>query len=190
MNEQTLSSRWVGGFITIFLLGAAAAAASTPAASQPVRVTGSLISVVGGARTAQPFILTLDRYSSAADLQRLGGFLAAGPYALRDALWARRAGTLSVGGGLGYPVAVAFVSDTPGSRTVRLILDRPLSSFEVAHSTRSSKYPFGYLELELDHEGRGQGFMMGAAKLRLEGESLAVTSLGAQPLRLLAVRTE
>jgi hypothetical protein len=191
MKRQATSLRSIIGLLMI--IGAARGMAATPLAANPQseRVTGNLVSVVTGARTSQPFILTIDRYATDAELQRLGGVLAAqGPYTLRDTLWTLRAGTLSVGGGLGYPVSVALSEDTPTGRTVRVIIDRPLSRFEVAHSTRSSKYPFGYLELNLDRDGRGQGVMFGAAQLRAEGSTVAVKSLGAQPFRLLAVRAD
>jgi hypothetical protein len=152
-------------------------------------VTGNLVNIVGGARRSVPFSLTIDRYASQHDVDKMLELLAQrGPRQLRDALWEKRAGTLEVGGGLGYPVAVAFLRDTPKGRDLEVVFNRPLSAFEVSHGTRSSHYPFSVIQLNLDGAGNGSGVLIGAARLTAGPGTLTVQSLGTQPLRLLAVR--
>jgi hypothetical protein len=181
--------------IELVLISAAAtalaAAAAVEPAAQPEHFTGSLVNTMAGARFSQPFILSVDRFASDADLQRLAGILAArGPYFLRDELWKENAGYLRIGGRIGYPIAAVFAQETPAGRSLRVVLNRPLSSFEVAHYTRSSKYPFSVVELNLDKNGKGEGHFIAAAKMQLEGKTLEIESLGVQPLRLLAVRED
>jgi hypothetical protein len=180
------------------LLAAAALAAPAPApapgeayAPRPDQFTGSLVSLVRGARSSKPFVLSIDHYTTGPELQRLADTLGAkGPYAARDELWKQTAGYLSVGGRIGYPVSAVLSQDTPNGRMIRVVVNRPMSTFEVQYSTRSSKYPFSLIELTIDRNGHGEGRLIGAAKLRMRGNELSFESLGTQPLRLLDVRED
>jgi hypothetical protein len=170
---------------------ARAAAAPEPAPEPaPEHFVGHLIDTMASARFTRPFILEIDRYASAAEAQRLTGVLAArGRLGLRDDLWKSNAGYLSVGGGLGYPIAAAFVEDTPAGRTIRVFLDRPLGFFETQYYFRSYRYPFTVIELTVDKDGNGEGRFILAANLQSRGaDTLEVESLGAMPFRLLHVR--
>lgn len=168
----------------------AAAAPATPGA-RPDHFEGSLVNIVAGARSSQPFSLSVDHYATPADLQRLADALATkGAFSARDQLWKETSGYLSVGGRLGYPIAAVTSEETPGGRQIRVIVNRPLSAFEAQYYTRSSKYPFTVVELTLDNNGHGEGRLIGAAKMRLQGNEIAFESLGTQPVRLLDVRQD
>jgi hypothetical protein len=168
---------------------AAASAASAASLAHPDQFTGSLVNTVAGARFSQPFILSVDHYAGDAEVQRLTGLLAEkGPYSLRDELWKHSAGYLRIGGRIGYPVAAVLSQDTATGRKLTVVLNRPLSPFEVQYYARSSMYPFTVLELDLDPSGAGNGTLIGAAKMQMHGDTLTIESLGIQPLRLLAVR--
>lgn len=165
------------------------AATTSPVPTHSERFTGALVNVYAGARSSQPFILSVNHYSDEADLERITGTLARrGPFSLRDKLWQEDAGTLSVGGGIGYPVAAVFSEEGPSGRTLRVLFNRPLQGFELSRITRSSKYPFGYLELHLDKNDNGEGQMIAAARLHPSGDTLEVVSLGSQPFRLVGIR--
>jgi hypothetical protein len=168
---------------------AASAAASVAPSAHPDQFTGSLVNTVAGARFSQPFILSVDHYAGDAEVHRLTGLLAEkGPYPLRDELWKHSAGYLRIGGHIGYPVAAVLSQDTATGRKLTVVLNRPLSPFEVQYYARSSMYPFTVLELDLDQSGAGHGTLIGAAKMQMHGDTLTIESLGVQPLRLLAVR--
>jgi hypothetical protein len=169
-------------------LGAAIAAGA--AAEHPDQFTGNMVNTLG-VRFNQPFVLSVDRYAGAAEVQRLTGTLAAkGQYSLRDELWRQpSAGYLSVGGRLGYPVAAVLSQETPTGHTLHVVLNRPLSGREVQYFARSSKYPFTVLEINVDNNGRGEGSLLAAARMQMHGDTLEFVSLGIQPVRLLAVRT-
>jgi hypothetical protein len=179
-------------------LHAASADRQPASASGDLRITGNLIDTYGDVRrSSQPFILTIDHFSSDADLQAMNGRLTtngyelgndAGAYGVRDNLWHRvQDGTLRVGGGIGYPVSLATSQETPNGRTLRMYLNRPLGAFEVQNYTRSSRYPFTYIEINLDKNGKGQGALIAAARLSPASAAPQVTSLGSQPIRLLDV---
>jgi hypothetical protein len=80
--------------------------------------------------------------------------------------------------------------ETANGRTLHVVLNRPLSLREVQYFSRSSKYPFTVLELNVDKNGKGDGRLLGAAKMQMHGDTLEFESLGIQPIRLLAVRAD
>ncbi|HTQ78856.1 MAG TPA: hypothetical protein VMM92_02585 [Thermoanaerobaculia bacterium] len=178
--------------IFTLLIGITAVAAANTPMPRPdstERFSGALVNLNRGARFTQPFTLSVAHYSSEAELERLSEILATqGPYSLRDELWKLDAGYLRIGGGIGYPVAAVVSRETENGRTLRIFLNRPLRNREVAFNTRSSKYPFGYIELNLDRHDQGNGQMIAAAKLKKTGNTLEIESLGIQPVRLLDVR--
>jgi hypothetical protein len=170
---------------------AAGAAAPVEPAMHPEQFTGSLVNLERGAPFSQPFVLYVDHYATAAEVQRLTDVLTAkGPFSLRDELWKNQAGYLSIGGGIGFPVGAVFSQATPDGRIVRVLLNRRLGNFEVQNYTRSSKYLFTVVELHLDKNGKGDGLLVGDARMQLSGDTLTVTSLGNLAGRLLAVRTD
>ncbi|HYL05529.1 MAG TPA: hypothetical protein VE075_05795 [Thermoanaerobaculia bacterium] len=180
--------------ITALVMGAALGTAIAAGAvmEHPDQYTGNMVNTVAGARFNQPFVLSVDHYADGADVQRLTGTLAArGQYSLRDELWHERSsGYLRVGGRIGYPVAAVLSQQTANGRTLHVVLNRPLSTREVQYFTRSSKYPFTVLELNVDNNGKGEGRLLGAAKMEMRGNTLEFVSLGIQPVRLLAVHAD
>src|SRR5579863_5514225 len=153
--------------------GAAMAGASTGGASatQPERFTGNLVDTLATARASRPFILSVDHITDVSEIQRFNGVITGqGLYHLRDELWKQNAGYLSIGGGLGYPVGAVLSQETPNGRLLRVVLNRPEWIREVQSYARSSKYPFTVLELKLDQNGKGDGLVIGAAKLQLQGD--------------------
>ncbi|HTG34414.1 MAG TPA: hypothetical protein VLB76_15930 [Thermoanaerobaculia bacterium] len=183
-----------------FFILAALLVLSTAAFAQPVggeRFTANLVDPAGhfgrvrGSNTAQ-ILIHIDHYSEDAETQRLAGILQQkGPDALRDALWDKEVGYIRVGGGLGYPIAVARSHPAPdGGRIIRLMMDRQLSQREVINNSRTVDYPFTFIEIKVDRNGKGEGQFYQAAKVRLSGDKFEVENYSPQPLRLLAVKAE
>jgi hypothetical protein len=52
-------------------------------------------------------------------------------------------------------------------RTIRILIDRQMSFFELTRGTRSREYQFSALELYLDEKGNGDGLLYPAAKLKI-----------------------
>ena len=71
-----------------------------------------------------------------------------------------------------------------GGRRIRLITDRPIAAVEMMRGLRSEDYPIGWIELEVDAEGKGEGKMIGAAQVEVKDGKLVVESFGTQPVRL------
>lgn len=148
---------------------------------------GTIANMVGGGTA--PVVIHIDHYSSDEEVANLREVLASkGPAALREALWDLEAGYIRVRGGLGYPIAAARSHpQADGGRLIRLMIDRPLSFREAALNLRSVDYPFSYIELHLDASGKGDGKLIAAAKVSLDGHTVNIVSFGVQPFRLLNV---
>ncbi|MEA2599769.1 MAG: hypothetical protein QOF89_761 [Acidobacteriota bacterium] len=153
------------------------------------QLTATIVNMEGGGTA--PVVIHIDHYSSEAEVQRLKGILAdKGPSALRDALWDLEAGYIRVGGGLGYPIAVATSRpDGKGGRVVRLMMDRPISYREAVTDALSRDYPFSYVEIPVNGNGKGEGKFIAAARVSITAGTVDIESYGIQPLRLLNVRT-
>jgi hypothetical protein len=171
----------------------AALALSAAAFAEPHQITGNLVAPAGTARHAgtAPVVIHIDHYTEDAEVQRLQGILQRqGPNALRDALWDREAGFIRIGGSLGYPIAAARAHPTPdGGQVIRLMIDRPIAQWEVINNLRTVDYPFAFVEIKLDRNGRGQGDFYQAARVSMTGnDTLHVENYSPQPLKVLAVR--
>ena len=152
------------------------------------QITATLANLEGGGTA--PVVIHIDHYSSEAEIAKLKGILAdKGPNALRDALWDLEAGYIRVGGGLGYPIAVATSRpDGKGGRVVRLMLDRPLSYRELVNDALTRNYPFSYAEINLNGSAKGEGKFIAAAKVSITAGTVDIESFGIQPWRLLNVK--
>jgi len=193
MHQRTHSTLFRTAMLTLAL---ALFAATASFAQRGEQIMANLVDPAGhfghrGGSTA-PIVIHLDHYSSDAEVQKLADILAGkGPDALRDALWNQEVGYIRVGGGLGYPIAAARSKETPAGRVIRMMIDRPISQREVLNNTFSSDYPFSYIEINLDHSGKGDGQFFAAAKVSLKKDgTLTVESFSPQPLRVLGVQVQ
>jgi len=75
-----------------------------------------------------------------------------------------------------------------GGRRIILMTDRPMAFAERVSGSVSRDYPLTWIELRLDAEGRGDGSVSIAARLRLVGDVLGIENLANQPARLNEVR--
>lgn len=180
---------WNAGSLRLALAVTLLIPAAALAQSAGERFTANLVDPQGRV-TVAPVVITINRYTPDAEVPRLAGILSQkGPNALRDALWELdEAGYLRVGGSLGYPIAVARSANTESGRVVRLMMDRPIAFWESWNNSRSLDYPFSYIELRLDSNGKGEGQMIPAARVSLSGGTLDVEGLGFQPVKLLNVQ--
>jgi hypothetical protein len=177
---------------SVLALAFSTALALSTAAFAETQFTGNLVAPAGTARHTgtAPVLIHIDHYTEDAQVQRLQGILQQkGPDALREALWDQEAGYLRIGGGLGYPIAAARSHATPdGGTIVRLMIDRPIAQYEVINNLRTVDYPFAFVEIKLDRNGKGDGQFYQAAKVSMTGnDTLHVENYSPQPLKLLNV---
>lgn len=157
--------------------------------------TGTLIGIGGPqAGRSATFTLTLnDRTSRTA----AGGYAnllrTKGQDALLKQLQGKDVGTFSLAGYTGQRVNFAYETDTPEGKKLTILFERWLQPFELRYGTRSQEYPFTYMELSIDKDGKGNGTMIGAAKVYFEKDdpsTLNVENFSVYPLRVVNVEME
>jgi hypothetical protein len=181
------------GFLCVLCCIAMFAVPSVSVPNGTQRVTGTFYSMSG--RTAgrsRPFTLIINRYTAPNQLRELNEALGRGGQdELLRTLSKMDAGRIQIGPGVGV-TANAIIADAWGDGGTRLtvLYERWVRFFELRYGTRSQDYPIGYAELFLDRNGKGEGTMIPAARVRLKGENTwEVEDFGAFPARLLGLRS-
>jgi hypothetical protein len=161
-----------------------------PAQSSNLRVNGTVYFMSGRiAGRSLPFSLIVNRYSSAGEVAELNEGLQRGEDQLLRTLSRMSAGRIQIGTGVGL-VANAIIA-VPWENGTRLtvLYERNVTFFELRYGRRSADYRFGYAELFLDQRGRGQGTLIGAAKVKMiGGNTWEVEDFGTFPARLMGLR--
>ena len=113
------------------------------------------------------FSIQVDEYTSDEEFIEFMEILAGGgPRRLEDAFLRSRKGRIVINS-MGYDVALVRSTPTETGRVVRVFTVRHLGFDESVRQTRSREYPFGMIELQLNHNGRGDGVLVVAARLQL-----------------------
>jgi hypothetical protein len=101
------------------------------------------------------------------------------------------AGRIQIGTGVGLR-ANAIIADPWGEGGTKLSVfyERNLTFFELRYGTRSQDYRIGYAEIFLDRNGKGEGTLIPAARVRLkDGNTWEVEDFGVFPARLMGLRS-
>lgn len=157
------------------------------------RITGTFVSMSGrtSGRTRQ-FTLTINRYTPPGQIRELTDALSRGGQdELLKTMSDMDAGRIVVGTGVGVPAKVVMVDPWgDGGRRIIVLYERWLQFFELRYGTRSRDYPVGYAEMYIDRNGRGEGTMIPAARVRLRNNNTwEVEDFGAFPARLMGLRS-
>ncbi len=178
------------------LCGAALFAAPAQSSSTAVfseRVNGTVVGISGRlARRSRPFSLIINSYTPANQIRELNEALERdGQDGLLNALSKMNAGRIQIGTGIGVPANAIIVDPWgEGGRKLTVFYERNLSFFELRYGTRSEMYRVGYAEIFLNREGRGEGTLIPAARVRLrDGNTWEVEDFGVFPARLLGLRS-
>lgn len=159
------------------------------------RINGTFYAISSGRATGRSrsgqFSLIVNRYTAANELRELNEALQGGQDDLLKALSKMDAGRVQIGTGVGVP-ANAIIRDPWGDGGTKLTVfyERYIRFFELRYGTRSQDYPIGYAEIFLDRNGRGEGTLIPAAKVRLKGgNTWEVEDFGVLPARLMGLRS-
>ena len=169
---------------------------AVPSQSEPndnEKITGTFVSMSGrtSGRTRQ-FTVTVDRYTPPNQIRELNEALASGGQdELLKAMGKMDAGRIQIGTGVGVRVNAVIVDPWgDGGRKITVLYERWLQFFELRYGTRSQDYPIGYAEMYLDRNGRGEGTLIPAARVKLKGgNTWEVEDFGVFPARLLGLRS-
>ncbi|HST52653.1 MAG TPA: hypothetical protein VLJ61_11635 [Pyrinomonadaceae bacterium] len=186
------------GRLFILLCALCCVAAAAQFRSEPVAlaagqtIQGTVVGIGGrmAGRTA-PFRLNVSRYTSADDVSNLNSALRSGGQdALMNTLSKLDAGRIAIGNNVGVTANAIIATPTAeGGTKLTVLYQRNVSFYELRYGARSEDYRFGYAEIYLDRRGQGQGTLIPAAKVRLEGDNWVVEDFGEFPARLMGLRS-
>jgi hypothetical protein len=146
---------------------------------------------LGGARS-RSFRLIAESYTPVNQVRELNDSLQRGDQDdMLRVLSRMDAGRIEIGSGLGV-TANAIIAETwnNGGQKLTVLYERNLNFFELRYGSRSQDYRFGYAEIFLDQRGRGEGTLIGAARIRSKGGSTwEVEDFGTFPARLMGLRS-
>ncbi len=139
--------------------------------------------------------ITIDRWSTADERAALiKAFRDGGQDALLAALRKQpKAGYINMPQTVARDIyyAYKFPGENGGSVVV-IVTDRPIGQGEIAGSNKSLEYPFGFIEMHLDAQGKGEGSLSWATKVAVaeDGKTLKLGSYGTGPMMLKEVKAK
>lgn len=178
----------------LVLCGMVVVASPLQSESGTERITGTFVSMSGrtSGRTRQ-FTVTINRYTPPNQVRELNEALAnGGQDQLLKAMSKMDAGRVQIGTGVGVRANAVIVDPwNDGGRRITVLYERWLQIAELRYGTRSQDYPIGYAEIYLDRNGKGEGTLIPAARVRLKGgNTWEVEDFGTFPARLLGLRSK
>lgn len=153
--------------------------------------TGTMVGIGGRRNVTRTFTLTITGRSPDSEVTRYVAILAEGGQdALLKAMRDGNLGRFSLGGELGRQLNVVVeTAQSNGDRKLMILFERWMNIYELRYGTRSVDYPFSYIELIVDRNGRGEGAFIPAARIRFNNRNeIEVENFGIYPARLFGVR--
>ncbi len=156
------------------------------------RINGTVVGIGGRlAGRTRPFTLIVNTYTAPNQVREVNDALQRGGQdELLRALSGMDAGRIQLGAGVGVPANVIIAAPWgEGGTKLTVFYQRNLNFSELRYGTRSEDYRIGYAEIFLDRNGRGEGTLIPAARVRLRGDNTwEVEDFGAFPARLMGLR--
>jgi hypothetical protein len=155
--------------------------------------TGTAVIYGSGASTrtiSRSFTLSITGRTSDADAASyLRTLQDGGQDALMRQIGSKELGRFALSGSVGQPVNAVLVERDGDETVIRAVFRRWIGFGELRRGLRSVDYPFGYVEIRIDRNGRGDGQIIPAAKVRFRGgNTIEVEDFGTFPGRLMGVR--
>jgi hypothetical protein len=166
---------------------------STQTMGQPEHFSAGAIDINKG--VAGRIEINVDRWSTAADRERLTGALhAQGPDALLKMVQDMKpVGRIYTPDSLGYDLRYAQQRPGPdGGRDIVLVTDRPVSFWEATNRPRSIQYPFTIIQIHMNPKGDGEGKLALATKITADPDTkmIEIEDFAHQPVQLTDVKSE
>jgi len=161
---------------------------------QGTTITGTAVIYGSGLSTrtiTRPFTMIINRRTPA---EEISGYLrtlqSGGQDALLRDLDNDDYGRFSLSGSVGIPLNAVVIDRVGGETRIRAVFKRWIGFGELRRGLRSTDYPFGYVEINLDQtSGHGDGTFIPAARIRFRGgDTVEVEDFGTFPGRLMGVR--
>ncbi len=138
-----------------------------------------------GGRSMQ-FNLTISGYTTDEEVVNFANLLKErGQDALRDALDKENKGRINPTGFVGNDIAVARKRQVGKDTIITIVTARIMSFAELYRHNRTTDYPFGFMLLKLDENGKGNGQIMVACSIRFNKKNgkIEIESFGNQYIK-------
>ncbi|HBB94344.1 MAG TPA: hypothetical protein DC054_03045 [Blastocatellia bacterium] len=160
-------------------------------AQRNLRINGTVVGISGRlAGRTLPFSLFVNRYTTPGEITELNGARGRGEDSLLSTLSHMNVGRIQIGNNVG--VTANAIIATPwgdGGTKLTVLWERNINFYELRYGTRSEDYRFGYAEMFLDQNGKGEGTFIPAARVNLRnGNTWEVEDFGVLPARLMGLR--
>lgn len=151
----------------------------------------AIVTTTAAAGSTTRLTITIDEYTSDEDTMKLIEILKTeGPSGLRKALEKANKGWIAPTGKVRE--SINFVRSRPveGGRLINIVKTRYLNFLEFAlGAPRSREYEFTFIQLKLDEEGKGEGYMFAGTKIEFDSEGrLVFEQRGTAPILIRAVK--
>jgi hypothetical protein len=136
------------------------------------------------------FTLTIESYTPDERVQNLLDVLKRdGQDGLLKAVGKEKRGTIQIGRGLARDLNEVWVAPTEEGRKITALSERWLGFGELRRGARSVDYPFTYVELYVEDDGKVEGSLIPAARVRFKRDkTLEVENFGIYPARLVNIK--
>ncbi|MFA9453514.1 MAG: hypothetical protein ACERK6_06305 [Candidatus Aminicenantaceae bacterium] len=158
-----------------------------------VFVCNALVTAAPGSPATTRLTITIDGYSSDEDRQKYLEILKTdGQPGLRKALENVEVGWVVPRGQLREPVNFARSNKVEGGRIINIVKTRYLRFLEFALGTPQSRdYDITFIQLKIDENGEGEGYMFAGTRLFINDENrLVLEQRGTTPIKLSSVRLQ
>ena len=151
------------------------------------------VAAIGGqfAGASRPFTLEITGFTPSEEAQHDFDILRAqGQDDFIKAISHKKFGYFSLDGQPGRDLRFVQESQTEKGRKITILFERWLRMFEVKYGTRSQDYPFTYIELFVNDNGKGEGSVIGLAKVSFDKKNpntLDVENFGTYAAKLMGV---
>ncbi|MGE0129452.1 MAG: hypothetical protein AB7U82_15350 [Blastocatellales bacterium] len=150
------------------------------------------ITLIGGPRGAgvEFFTLTIESFTPDNRVQNLLDILKRGGQDdLLKAIGKDKRGTIQIGNGISRDLNEIWMAPTEEGRKITALSERWVGFGELRRGARSLDYPFTYLELYVEDDGKAEGGLIPAARIRFKsGKTIEVENFGIYPARLTNVK--
>jgi len=151
---------------------------------------GNIFYFGGGRNITTDFTLTITSWTSESEANRLRQVLRSeGQDDFQKIVGKEKRGTIQVGTGLALDLNAVWVTQGEDGRKISALAERWVGFGELRRGTRSTDYPFTYIELWVEEDGGVEGSLFPAARIRAKGDNtIEVENFGIYPARLTNVK--
>jgi hypothetical protein len=177
--------------VVVVIIGAAGLQSINAQSRSTERITGTVVGISGRlAGQSRPFTLMVNSITSGGQIQELNEARGRGEDELLRTLSHMNAGRIQIGTGVGVTANAIISTPWENGTKITVLYERNVNFYELRYGSRSSDYRFGYAELFLDQNGKGQGTFIPAARVNLRNSNTwEVEDFGVFPARLMGLRS-